>query len=81
LVAAPRMRRSLGTSDIATAIERRDVLFARLGQEGEPVPPRQKRLQKAETEAAEMRQFQRFLLATNAAEPTPDTPPTCQPSA
>jgi hypothetical protein len=35
-----RIRRSLGTSDLAIAVRRRDALLARLAAEGEPVPER-----------------------------------------
>ncbi len=38
-----RIRRSLKTSDVATAIARRDELFARLRTEGEEVPERRPR--------------------------------------
>lgn len=37
-----RVRRSLDTGDVATATVRRDEFLARLGREGEPVPPRQR---------------------------------------
>ena len=40
---ARRIRRSLKTSDLATAIARRDELFARIAQEGEEVPDRRPR--------------------------------------
>ena len=35
-----RIRRSLGTSDLAIAVRRRDALLTRLAAEGEPVPER-----------------------------------------
>jgi hypothetical protein len=38
-----RIRRSLKTSDVTTAIARRDELFARLRTEGEEVPERRPR--------------------------------------
>lgn len=38
-----RVRRSLKTADLDTAIERRDELFARLHAEGEEVPERRPR--------------------------------------
>lgn len=40
---ARRIRRSLKTSERATAIARRDELFARIGREGEEVPDRRPR--------------------------------------
>lgn len=35
-----RIRRSLGTSTLDVAVQRRDELLARLAREGEPVPER-----------------------------------------
>jgi len=59
-----RVRRSLGTSDVATAIGQRDELFARLGREGEPVPPRQHRLRTGEPELADMRTRRLFAFTS-----------------
>jgi len=38
-----RIRKSLGTSDLQVAIDRRDALFARITAEGEEVPERRPR--------------------------------------
>ena len=49
-----RIRRSLKTHDLATAIARRDELFARIEREGEEVPDRKPRRKEHDDEEQPM---------------------------